>query len=99
MNKIELVRIRKYATINGTFYIPQRIVYKSHWFSPPTECWEDFCIMNSSSYGDHFSSFNYESDKENKVFESIKYAEYICDKWIKVNNKENIVKTYYQDAP
>lgn len=100
--RTDVCRIVIHETLNGTFYIPERLVYKRRWFYECGYEWEPFKIVTRKDF------FYY--DLKNRTFErlpkyefecnklkSIKVAEYFCSEYMRVTYGGKTVKTWSVD--
>jgi hypothetical protein len=83
------VRIYKYEKSDGTYYYPQRYVYKSRWFSESGYEWETFSWRENGACITFDPMFCQE-----KLFKDIKVAEYHCKKYLRVYHGSSVVVVY-----
>jgi len=93
MSEGQLCRIIKHEDVSGTYYIAQRRVWKTRWFSESGYEWESFCLK-LDYYGN--KSFNrvYIIEYTTKEFKDISYAQAACNEWVRVNNSGKVVKVW-----
>lgn len=88
-----ICRIIKHNEISGTYFIAQRKVWKKYWFKSGGEwVWKNFCVIGNS-----FSDLYDHDELCRNEFKDIAYAEYACTQWVRVNNKNEVVKIWYKE--
>lgn len=92
MNTSDICRIRIHETLDGTFYIPERRVYKTRWFSDNEYVWEPFVIYEADVLNPRMFCRIY--DLEVPVLKDLKVAEYYCKEYIRVHHSDKVLKVW-----
>lgn len=100
-DKEGIVRIKKVEEFDGTYYFPQKRVWKSGWFSEGVYEWECFFLVSARGSGDtsHTDRFvSYSNIKNNiKILEDYKkleIAEYDCREYLRIYHGSEVIKVY-----
>lgn len=101
MNKENIVRIKKVEKFNGTYYFPQKRVWKSRWFSESGYEWEYFFLVSARGFGDVFfrntfvsySQVQFES-KILEAYKNLEKADYDCKEYLRVYHGDEVIKTF-----
>lgn len=95
----DIIRIKKVEKLTGTYYYPQKRVWKSRWFSSSGYEWETFFLVSKTYYGvrrnEFISAFeirNSESILED--YKNLSWAEKDCEEYIRVHHGDKIIKTW-----
>lgn len=103
-NNNDICRVVKHETVDGTFYISQRKVWKCHipLLRKSGYRWESFCIRNINDpvTNKNYSKFDKldQSELDNRLFKDIKIAENYCSQWVRTNNTGETVKVWTADS-
>lgn len=95
----DIVRIKKVEKLDGTYYYPQKRVWKTRWFSESGYEWETFFLVTKSIYGKHENCFvpPFEVRGNKDIlngYKKIEWAEYNCKEYLRVHHSDEVVKTW-----
>lgn len=102
MSKItDIVRIKKVEKIDGTYYYPQKRVWKTRWFSKSGYEWETFFLVSTRGFGELFfrnrfvgySCIQYEPKILN-LYKDLRQADHDCKEYIRLYHSDEVVKTW-----
>jgi hypothetical protein len=104
MENNEIVRIKKVEKLDGTYYYPQKRIWKTRWFSKSGYEWESFFLVSTREFGDilfrdrfvNYSCIEYESNILNG-YKSIKKADHDCKEYLRVHHSDKVVKVWSLD--
>lgn len=99
-NQIEVCRVVKRDTLYGTFYLPQRWVYKTRWFSPSGYEWEYFTYAEYYILNDltkEFQKFSFIPQYTESRWKDPTYAERVCKRYMEVEYGDKTIKTWSID--
>lgn len=104
MSKEDLVRIKKVEKFNGTYYFPQKRVWKTRWFSESGYEWESFFLVSTRGFGDitfknefvNYSTIQFES-KILSAYKNLEKADYDCKEYLRVYHGDGVIKVYGKD--
>lgn len=95
----DIVRIKKVEKLDGTYYYPQKRVWKTRWFSESGYEWETFFLVSKVSSGFSENCFVSEFDLRFhsailKKYKDLSEAEYDCKEYLRIHNSGGVVKTW-----
>ncbi len=82
-------RVMQYEKEDGTHYLAQRYVWKSHWFSESKYEWEYFYYCNNGSL-----QVLYPNSNHGGVFKNKGVAVYYCKKYLRVTYGDKVVTEF-----
>lgn len=99
--QIEVCRVVKRDTLYGTFYLPQRRVYKTRWFRPSGYEWEyftyeEYYILNELRKT--FQKFYFIPEHmSGSALKDPAYADRVCKRYMEVEYGDKTIKTWSID--